>query len=99
MYLLSKRKNLRNYDMKIYRIMHTTFNDRILKVYVASDSNLKHENWSAGIKKIHNRHVILLWSKKEVDICSPNLNSMHKICIAHIPVHIKKLHAVYSKIC
>lgn len=68
-------------------------------ICIASDSNLKHENWSAGIKKIHNRHVILLWSKKEVDICSPNLNSMHKICIAHIPVHINKLYAVYSKIC
>lgn len=42
-------------------------------------------------KKIHNRYIILLCSKKEVDICSPNLYSMHLISIAHTPVHINKL--------
>lgn len=98
MYLLSKRKKLKKlWYENLWN--HAHYFLWILKVYVASDSNLRHENWSAGIKKIHNRHVILLWSKKEVDIGSPNLNSMHKICIAHIPVHINKLYAVYSKIC
>lgn len=36
--------------MKFYRIMHTTFCEYYR--YKGNDSNLKHKNWSAGIKKI-----------------------------------------------